>query len=115
MILLLYALIDLAVSRDWAPRVRHFFETYGRVPFFYYVLHIYLLHAGALLLTAGEHLDWRFWLIPGAVFTQHLDKWGFGLPGVYLVWAMVVLVLYLPCRWFSRLKARRRDWWLSYL
>ena len=114
-ILLLYALIDVAVNRDWVPDVRHFLETYGRVPFFYYVLHIYLLHAAALLLTAGEHLNWRFWLIPGAVFTQHLDGWGFGLPGVYLVWAMVVLVLYLPCRWFSRLKARRRDWWLSYL
>ena len=40
---------------------------------------------------------------------------GFWLPGVYLVWALVVLALYLPCRWFARLKATRRDWWLSYL
>ena len=113
--LLLYALADVGVSQGWVPRVRAFLETYGRVPFFYYVLHIYLLHAAALLLSAAEHLNWRFWLVPGAVFTGHLQGWGFDLPGVYLVWACVVLVLYLPCRWFARLKARRRDWWLSYL
>ena len=113
--LLLYAGMDVSVSRGWVPRVRAFLETYGRVPFFYYVLHIYLLHAVALLLSAAEHLNWRFWLQPGAVFTGHLEGWGFGLPGVYLVWAMVVLVLYGPCRWFGRLKARRRAWWLSYV
>jgi uncharacterized membrane protein len=114
-VLLLYAFFDFAVTRDWLPRLRAFVETYGRVPFFYYVLHIYLLHATALVLTAAQHRDWRFWLIPGAVFFRHLDGWGYSLPGVYLVWLIVVLVLYFPCRWFARLKARRRDWWLSYL
>ena len=37
------------------------------------------------------------------------------LPLLYLVWAAAVGMLYLPCRWFADLKARRRDWWLSYL
>jgi uncharacterized membrane protein len=114
-LLLLYAVFDLAATRNWAAWLRHFVETYGRVPFFYYVLHIYLLHAAALLLTLAEHGDWRFWLIPGAVFYKHLPGWGFNLYGVYAIWLMAILVLYLPCLWFSRLKARRRDWWLSYL
>jgi len=75
---------------------------YGRVPFFYYVLHIPLVHAmaiAALLLAFGP-------LAPSA---------GFGLPVIYLAWAAVVALLYVPCRWFAALKARRRNPWLSYL
>ena len=113
--LVLYALFDAAVSRQWLPRARAVVETYGRVPFFYYVLHIYLLHTAALALTAARHLDWHFWLLPASVFASHLAGWGYTLPGVYLAWFLTVAVLYLPCLWFSRLKARRRDWWLSYL
>ena len=114
-LLLMYAVMDLAVSQDWVRRLRGFVEVYGRVPFFYYVLHIYLIHAIALLWTAHLHMNWRFWTVPGAVFVDHLDGWGYSLEGVYLVWAIVVLSLYFPCLWFSRVKARRRDWWLSYL
>ena len=114
-VLLLYAVFDVAVTRDWAPRLRTFVEVYGRVPFFYYVLHIYLIHGAALVLTAEQHRNWRFWLMPGAVFLRHLDGWGYSLSGVYLVWLLVMLALYLPCRWFGRVKARRRDWWLSYV
>ena len=114
-LLLMYALLDAAVSREWLPQVRGVVEVYGRVPFFYYVLHIYMLHALALVWTAHLHMNWRFWTVPGAVFIDHLNGWGYGLGGVYLVWAIVVVVLYFPCVWFSRVKALRRDWWLSYL
>lgn len=114
-ILLAYAGIDWAVRQGWGKRVRGVVEVYGRVPFFYYVLHIYLIHALALAVTAYEGLNWRFWTVPGSVFIRHLPGWGFGLGGVYLVWALVVAVLYLPCVWFAQVKARRRDWWLSYL
>jgi hypothetical protein len=41
--------------------------------------------------------------------------WGFSLPGVYLAWATVVLVMYPLCRWYAALKQRRGDWWLSYI
>lgn len=114
-VLLGYAAFDVAVARSWGTRVRRVVEVYGRVPFFYYVLHIYLLHAIALGVTAYEGLDWRHWLEPGAVFIGYLPGWGFGLGGVYLVWFLVVAGLYFPCEWFGRVKARRRDWWLSYL
>ncbi len=81
---------------------------YGRVPFFYYVLHVPLVHAAAiaaLLLAFG----------PAALTANPPPGAGFGLPVVYLAWAAVVVVLYRPCRWFAGLKARRRDPWLSYL
>jgi uncharacterized membrane protein len=115
-LLLLYALFDTVVRRDWVPGVREVMETYGRVPFFYYVLHLYLLHSVALVLTAAVHLNWHLWVTPGTVFFGHVPGWGVPLWGVYCVWLMVLLVLYKPCLWFSRLKAcRRQDWWLSYL
>ena len=41
--------------------------------------------------------------------------YGFGLPVVYGVWLMVIVVLYPLCHWFAGVKQRRRDWWLSYL
>jgi uncharacterized membrane protein len=82
---------------------------YGRVPFFYYVIHIPLVHAlaaAAILLAFG----------PRALSANAPPSGaGFGLPVVYLAWAAIVAVLYVPCRWFAGVKARRRDPWLSYL
>jgi hypothetical protein len=43
------------------------------------------------------------------------EGYGIGLPGVYLVWLVVVVLLYPLCRWVASIKARRRDWWLSYV
>jgi uncharacterized membrane protein len=115
-LLVLYAAFDLAVSREWAAGFRTVLETYGRVPFFYYVLHIYLLHLFALLGTVAEHGNWHSWLgSPAFLMGNYPAGWGFSLPVVYAVWIGVVALLYAPCLWFSRVKARRRDWWLSYL
>jgi len=91
--------------------------TFGRVPLFYYLLHIPLIHGGAVLLDYAR-FGWSPlagagpWEVrPGEI----PDSYGVGLPVVYLIWIAVVLVLYLPCRWFARVKQRRRDVWLSYL
>ena len=113
-LLLIYALFDAIATRGWLPPLRGFLQVYGRVPFFYYVLHLYLLHSAALLLSFHEHLDWRYFIRPLTPFT-YMAGWGLSLPLVYCVWLGVVLALYLPCWWFGRLKAQRRDWWLSYL
>jgi succinate dehydrogenase/fumarate reductase cytochrome b subunit len=88
---------------------------YGRVPFFFYILHIFLIHTLALVVAAAIKAPWRFWITPDVVFTSHLTGWGYSLPIVYVVCIAVVLVLYPACAWFSHLKDRRRDWWLSYL
>jgi uncharacterized membrane protein len=115
-LLLLFTLFDVAATQNWLPRARTFLETYGRVPFFYYVLHIYLLHTAALLCTMALHGDWHFWMSNRFVWGgESLPNWGYGLPVVYAVWLAAVLSLYIPCAWFSRLKSRRHDWWLSYL
>jgi uncharacterized membrane protein len=85
---------------------------FGRVPLFFYVLHLALIHALALLVGTLAGFDPRSFL---RVWMFLPDEWGYGLPVVYLVWVGVVLALYPACRWFAGVKARRRDAWLSYL
>lgn len=85
---------------------------FGRVPLFYYVLHLPLLQlmAGVLIgVTAGAA-----GFAPGPEGGPPVG-WGWGLGTVYLAWLTMLALLYLPCRWFMGVKARRKDWWLSYL
>jgi hypothetical protein len=51
----------------------------------------------------------------GGNATLFPPRFGEDLWVVYLVWGVIVLALYPACRWFGDLKARRREWWLSYL
>jgi len=91
-------------------------SVFGRVPFFYYLLHIPLIHALALVVSLihGGVNPWLFDnhpMDPGPVPEGY--RWS--LPLLYLVFAIAVALLYWPCRWFADLKSRRRDWWLTYM
>ena len=97
------------------------FLTFGRVPLFFYLLHIPLIHGGAVLLDIL-----RFGWLPQAAdgpwaVGEAMEKglvppsYGVGLWAVYLIWVGVVLVLYPACHWYAGVKRRRRDWWLAYL
>lgn len=91
---------------------------FGAVPFFFYALHIYLVHLLAMAANAafGRDIEGFFnFLINAFTAPQKLDGLGFGLPGVYLGWLAVLVILYPACRWFASVKRRRKDWWLSYL
>jgi uncharacterized membrane protein len=95
--------------------VARFFIVYGRVPLFFYVLQWITTHTLALIAgkVAGRSTEYLFGNLflspppaPGA---------GFGLGMTYALWILGVLLLYPLCRWFANLKARRHDWWLSYI
>jgi uncharacterized membrane protein len=94
---------------------------FGRVPLFYFVIHVYAAHAIAVWLAlvkyGGSALGFGFHPVPSMGGPKELYPSGFGydLWVAYVVWATVVLGLYPVCRWFARVKASRRDWWLSYL
>lgn len=113
MLLMLFAIGDYALERRWMTRALGLVEVYGRVPFFYYVPHFYIIHLAALFTVMfvmhSVHVD-----IP-TPFSPSPPPATFSLPIVYLIWIAVVALLYVPCRWFARVKERRRDWWLSYL
>lgn len=98
-------------------RVTNFFIVFGRVPFFYYLFHILLIHLFALLglvLTGG---NWRLMILTGEVLGNHeLDTYGYPMWGVYIVWVVTVFLLYPVCTKYMVYKATHKDkWWLSYL
>jgi uncharacterized membrane protein len=85
---------------------------FGRVPFAFYVAHIALIHTLSVLLGVAQGFR------PGqfmTIFFFYPSGYGVSLPGVYVVWAVVIAILYPFCRWVASVKARRRDWWLSYV
>jgi len=90
---------------------------FGRVPFFFYVLHIPLIHAFALIVSKI-----RLGYVSPWLFTNHPmgnpeppDGYTWSLPLLYLVWAIAIALLYFACRWFADVKAKRTDWWLKYM
>jgi uncharacterized membrane protein len=106
------ALLALAAFDGVQGRGANFLVTFGRVPFFFYLGHIYLIHTIAVavaLLRSGPGA-WDAGFPPRADLSPN-----FGLPVMYLFWFLIVLALYPLCRWFGRIKETRRAWWLSYL
>ena len=99
-------------ARGWLARI---LATFGRVPMFYYLLHILAIHIAALVVTlvrvGSVHPEWY----AAAPFTSVPAPQRWSLPLLYLVWAVVVTVLYFPCRWFAGMKDRRRDGWFRYI
>jgi hypothetical protein len=85
---------------------------FGRVPFAFYVAHWFLLHAASLVLGVAQGFAASAFMTH---FVFYPKGYGVSLAGVYVVWILAIASLYPLCRWMSAVKARRRDWWLSYL
>ena len=110
-------LILLGIADGASGKLTDVLSTYGRVPFFYYLLHIPLIHAAACvvsLIREGRVDPWLFTnhpMNPGDLPAGYM--WPLWL--LYLVFAICVVLLYFPCRWFARLRATGRHPFLSYL
>ncbi|MEO6430241.1 MAG: heparan-alpha-glucosaminide N-acetyltransferase domain-containing protein [Nitrosospira sp.] len=91
----------------------NFFITFGRVPLFFYVLHLYVIHG--LVIVFGYAISGdigSFMTIP--VFFP--PWWGFSLPIVYLICVAITALLYPVCRWFAAIKSRHKGrWWTYYV
>jgi uncharacterized membrane protein len=98
-------------------RLARWIQVFGRVPFFFYLLHIPLIHALALLVSKirlGEVSPW--------LFTNHPmgnprppEGYMWSLPLLYAVWAVAVVLLYFASRWFADFKARHHTGWVRYV
>jgi uncharacterized membrane protein len=106
------AAIFCAYAERLHDRVREILLTYGRAPFAFYVAHLYLLHVMAMLVGVMQGFAAQQFLTHYRYFPK---GFGVGLGGVYLIWILAVAALYPLCRWVTSLKARRSDWWLSYV
>lgn len=103
------ALLAMAAFERW-PRPGRLLETYGRVPLFFYLVHVPLIHAIAVVysylafgaaswLTSGPVIFWDT-ALPGSP-----PSYGLGLAWVWVIWAVFVAALFPLCRWYA---ARRR-------
>jgi uncharacterized membrane protein len=110
-------LVALGLAERWRGRAADVLATFGRVPLFYYLLHIPLIHVAACvvsLVRTGSVSPWLFTnhpMAPGPL----PDGYRWSLPLLYLVFAVCVTALYVPCRWFARVRAARPSSWLSFL
>lgn len=107
------ALVGWMERRSRAGLVARILLTYGRVPLFYYLVHLPLIHLLAVIFARLRLGD------AGLFFTNDWyplpARFGYSLGVTYAVWAAVVLMLYPVCRFFGEMKAKHRSVWLSYL
>ena len=84
-------------------------QTFGAVPFFFYVVHIYLVHALAIAANAALGRDvsglFNFFVNMIGAPGRYLHL-GFPLAGVYVAWIVVLALLYPLCRWWAKVKGR---------
>jgi uncharacterized membrane protein len=122
-LLFLLMTLGFAVLGLWAfdrrvPRVLAPALIYGRVPLFYFLVHLPLIHLLAVVIAYGRYGSAHWFFESPSLDRYPFTRppgWGYSLPIVYGVWALVVMALYWPCRWFGELRARTRSLWLSYL
>ncbi len=111
-------LIFLALIKNSGSRLVNIVSVYGRVPFFYFIVHFYILHAAAIIayLSRGHSLEEGMKGVQGLPFKFAQPGEGYSLGIVYLIWITVVLIMYPLCKWYDGYKTRHREkWWLSYL
>jgi predicted acyltransferase len=112
--LLLLCCLDRFGDKPFIKRLTNPLLVFGRVPMFFYILHLYVIHllAIAVAYIFRQSADWlwhgSFWM------NNTPEGYGHGLSFVYMMWLFAVGMLYFPCRWFAKLKRRRKDWWLGY-
>lgn len=111
------ALLFLSIFENVYNKITRIISVYGRVPFFYYVLHFYFLHILCmfLFLSRGHSITENTLPIFGIPFRFLIAGEGYSLTIVYVIWISLVIALYPLCKWFSDLKKRKQYWWLSYL
>ncbi len=113
------AMIFLAFTESTPGWLGQKIAVYGRVPMFYYILHLILLHLLAMIMTSFSGHHWSDMVLNNALWTgqnPQLQGYGFSLGVTYFFWILVVVALYPPCKWYDSYKqANRQKWWLSYL
>jgi len=111
------ALIFLAMIETAQYRITKPVLIIGRVPFFFYIVHLYLIHTLAMLMLVFKGRDWHEYILSAeGIRSGTLSNFGLSLDGVYIIWILVVILLYPLCRWYQRYRENNPSkWWLSYL
>lgn len=109
-------LLFLANTEQLKGKAVNFFATFGRVPFFFYIIHIYVIHGLAMLFSQLSGFGWQRMVLPDMIWlSSELKGYGFSLLVVYAVWIGIIILLYPLCKMFDKYKQTHKEkWWLSY-
>jgi uncharacterized membrane protein len=112
------AILVLSILEKSKNTITNFFKTFGRVAFFYYIIHWFTLRAIVLIYFYANGHDEAFAidLYKNIPFKYIVPADGIGLPYVYAIWIFIIAVLYPICKWYDKYKTNHPEkWWLSYL
>ena len=111
------SLLVLAHVEKIKNNITDFFVVFGRVPLFYYFLHILVIHILAIIILIFNGGDFTIMLnmTPYLGDQQQLVEYGYPMWVVYLIWFFVILILYPLCYKYMKYKSNSNKWWLSYL
>jgi uncharacterized membrane protein len=111
------SMLFLAFAEKPLNRFTEKLVVFGRVPMFFYILHIYLIHLLAVIAAAVSGYKWSDMVLTGWVsMNKQLDGYGFSLLFVFVLWIVIVIGVYPLCKWYDEYKrVNRSKWWLSYV
>lgn len=109
------ALILLSFIEGAQNKLASFFITFGRVPFFYYIIHFFLIHTLCLVAFYLSGYNNSQVADPASPFYFRPATFGFNLISVYGIWLLIIIIMYPLCKWYGNYKLSNRKWWLSYL
>jgi len=107
------ACLLLVFTNRLSTRIKQFFITYGRVPFFFFILHLAVISFTSWLWTYfsfGKGINFAFLSSKDWPVEYEPSLWR-----TYLLWVALIAILYFPCRWYARYKSKSKEWWVSYL
>lgn len=109
------ACLFLAFTEQSKNKIANVLTVYGKVPFFYYVLHIYLIHILCVIyFYASGHHNSEI-VTQGSFFNFRPSDMGFSLPITWLIWLAVIALLYLPSKWYDQFRAGKKHWIFKYI
>lgn len=101
---------------DVKNRFTQIVSVYGKVPMFYYILHLFMVRIALFIMVFAQGFRWKDLSFAPFQFGRPQSGSGISLAMVYVVWLLIVAVLYPVCKWYVNYKFNNRDkWWLSYL
>ena len=111
------ALLFLAFAEKPLNRLTEKFVVFGRVPMFFYILHIYLIHLLAVIAAAVSGYKWSDMVLTGWVsMNAQLQGYGYSLVFVFILWIIMIIGVYPLCKRYDEYKRMNRTkWWLSYI
>jgi uncharacterized membrane protein len=108
-------MLALRMLEDMSNSFTRAMNVFGRVPFFYYVIHFYLIHSLLVVLFFAKGYTAKDIVNPNSPFLFTPNGLGLSLAGVYGVWALVIIIMYPLCKRYNAYKSTHHQWWLSYV